>query len=627
MVIDIEESHGSPRRTCKAPLVASTVALAFCLTAAAEGFASDWAFDDGTLGGWMIQEGDWRVAGGALVHNDKHFKGGLAGRPGEVFGDVTVQADVRITEVFWNRLTVWAGILFGASSPVANGVWRDGYLLFVRVNGRVELIRLDGTCLGSRQTALDPQKEAVQLRIVVEGRRLCAYADGRLLIDVEDDRLVRGEVALVNYGNVATFDNVSISGKKVERRQADPVEPARPAPVRREPVKPLPRIGIRKVHGKPGEFFVRETGGPFAPKGFNHTVLAEGWHATFNVGTYDSEAMEATLSAMAALGANVIRVWGWGKQTESGFTAGPKARGLNGAYMDNFVDFLRRATANGIYVIPILDEVPHNAYYDYLAASDAGDWDVTGYNRQYLTAGPIAAKCAGAADFVRYVKEADEGLLSTVLGWSLANEVFVNHTEGPFYRDSGTVTTANGKTYDMADKDQRQACYDESIVHWANELAAAIKEVDPEALVTAGMWTSDAHGRKPRNGLIPDDNDPRRPPRPSVLAGPTSQLDFIDVHIYPWGGTPKVRREAHEWDAVMAGHIPAIVGEYGAFKRDSIDDARRVIREILRQARGMGYEGALFWVWDLTGAGHNAWSAVEEGLGQYVMELEADWGR
>lgn len=392
------------------------------------------------------------------------------------------------------------------------------------------------------------------------------------------------------------------------------------------PVEPLPRIAVRRTAGEPGAFYVRATGARFVPRGFNHTVLedGQGWHATFNEGTYDAKAMDATLAEMASLGANVIRVWAWGVQKEGGFTGGPDARGLNAAYMANFVDFLGRATRHGIYVIPILDEVPHNAYYDDVAARGsvgADNAQVTGYNRQYLARGPIAAKKAAAADFVRYVKGADAGLLHTILGWALANEAFVNHTEGPFCLTKGALTTANGRTYDMADKDQRQACYDEGIVHWANELASAIKAVDPQALVTAGMWTADAHGREPYNGLMPDDRDPRRPPRPSVLAGPGCRLDFLDVHIYPWDGTSTVRRDAHERDAVTASGTPAIVGEYGVFKRNTIEEARAMLREMLEQAYAMGYAGDLHWIWDLRHVPGQTWSAVEEGLGQYVMQL------
>ena len=153
-------------------------------------------------------------------------------------------------------------------------------------------------------------------------------------------------------------------------------------------------------------------------------------------------------------------------------------------------------------------------------------------------------------------------------------------------------------------------------------LAAAIKTVDPDALVTAGMWTADAHGRAPFNGLIPDGSAPRIPPRPSVLATPKSRLDFIDIHVYPWDGTATIRREAHEWDAVRRGHIPVIMGEFGVFKRNTIDEARTMLVEMLEQSTAMGYAGWLHWVWDMRSTPGQTWSAVEEGLARTLMHWQ-----
>jgi len=387
----------------------------------------------------------------------------------------------------------------------------------------------------------------------------------------------------------------------------------------------LGRISVEKAPGEPGRFFFRDTGATFHPKGFNHTVLehgGSGWHATFNAGVYDPESLENTLAAMRTAGANTVRVWAWGVQKAGGFTDAPAD--LNPAYLDNFLDFLRRAARHDLRVIAILDETPQGPHYR--ATADAasrasGMPPLSGHNGQYLDAGLIAAKRACAADFVRHIRECAPELLPAVLAWSLANEVCVTFTAEPFSNTQGTVTTCTGKSYDMADRGQRQACYDESILTWANEIASGIKTIDPDALVTAGMWTADAHGRAPNNGLWPDDRDPRIPPRPSVLAGPGCRLDFIDVHVYPWDGTARIRRDAHERDAVMAGHIPAIVGEYGVFKDRQIGETRTMLREMVRQAYALGYIGDLHWVWDLTRVSGQTWSAVEEGLAPFLMQL------
>lgn len=405
---------------------------------------------------------------------------------------------------------------------------------------------------------------------------------------------------------------------------AAPVEPIEDSPDRQQTTSPLPLIGTQMDETGARFLARRDTGERFVPRGFNHTVLehgSTGWHATFNTGKYNPEASEALLAEMARLGANTIRVWAWGTQNESGFTGGLKGEGLNPAYMDNCLDFLRRATAHRIYVVPILDETPHNAHYNRIndAAGDGvDDPAITGYNRQYLCAGPLAAKAAAARDFAAYIRDTDPALLPTVLGWALANEVCVRFDQGPFRNDTGEVRTATGRTYDMSDRTQRQACYDETILHWANTLAQAIKEIDPEALVTTGMWTSDAHGRPPVNYLIPDGRDPRIPPRPGILGGPNSKLDFIGVHIYPWDGTSKVRAETHERDLVV---LPAIVGEFGVFKNKPIDTARIMLREMLEQAHTIGYTGYLHWVWDLSMVEGQTWSAVEEDLASYLMQL------
>ncbi len=573
-------------------------------------FDRTWDFYDDDLQSWVAHSGIWEAEDDILVHQGTDKRAGLAAQPGLRFGEVVVETDLCIPEVFSDSETVWAGLLVHAANPAANGAWHDGYQCFVRANGLVELHRADGKALGAVQTRAQPLEETVRLGCAVRGTHIEVSVNGERVIETEDGACPNGEVALISFGAVAAFDNVRICGTRL-----DPdLESTQASPAPHAPVAALPRVALRK-----DGFFVKDSGARFTPRGFNHTVLAKNWHATFNIGTYDHAAMDKTLAAMEQLGANVIRVWIWGIQGETGFTGNPAARGLNSAYMENVADFLRLATKHRIYVIPVLDETPHNAYYDAVdaAASDGAAPDVTGYTRQYLLPGPIAAKVAAIRDFIEFLRDADAGLLNAVLGWSLANEIFVNYTDGPFAKTEGSVTIS-GKTYDLSDPEQRQRCYDDGILRWANTLADAVEAADPEALVTAGMWTSDAAGRAPAYGLLHQGQDVRVPPRPSVLGGPESKLDFIDVHVYPWDGTPTVRREMHERDAVVR---PAIVGEYGVFKNKTPEEARAMCKEMLAQAYGMGYLGDLFWIWDLVGVPGQTWSAVEEGLGAYVMGL------
>ncbi len=578
---------------------------------------------------WIPLQDGWALEDGMMTHPDPFFHGGVLALPALRFEDLAFEADVMIPDVYWDTESVWAGLLTRSPGPLDGGIWHGGYMFFIRADGRVSLVVPGGTDLAETETNLRPREEPIRLRIELEGEQIRCYADDTLVLEASDDRHAVGEVALTHFGNVAGFANVRLSGMALEPEPIEMVEPEHPTPKDHDPVDPLPAIGVRRSPEGQAEFYVRETAERFVPLGFNHTVLEErhsGWHYTFNVGLYDPDEMEGVLSEMADVGTNTIRVWIWGTQDEAGFTGGQDSRGLNGAYMENVVDFFQRATRHGIYVMPVMDETPHNAYYSAIAANAEREADadpaITGYNRNYLSPGPLAAKRMAVADFVRYIKETDPGLLRTVLGWSFANEVFVNHNQGPYLLSEGTVRTSTGQTYDMADKHERQASYDDAIKHFSNVLTEAVKSVDPDALTTIGMWTADAHGREPYNGLLPDDRDPRRPPRPAVLASDDCLLDFLDIHIYPWDGTSKVRPDAHEWDAVGPSAKPAIVGEYGVFKRNTIDEARVMLREMLEQAYDMGYQGSLHWVWDMTMVEGQTWSSVEEGLAEYIMDLD-----
>lgn len=389
---------------------------------------------------------------------------------------------------------------------------------------------------------------------------------------------------------------------------------------------PLPRIGVSVEPGQPGRFVVRETGAQFVPRGFNHTVLDGDppWHATFNTATYDPDAMEETLAEMAALGANTVRVWIWGTQDAGGFTGERDGEGINPAYVDNVVDFLRRAARHRIHVFAVLDGIPRNATYQAIADAHRAEEPVhaAGYNAHVLDSGWIEAKAQAIRDFVGAIQARDASVLSTVMAWSFSNEQFLTTRHPPFDLMEGLITTPAGNTYDLSDPAQRRACADESVLHWANRLTAALKGADPGALATVGMWTADAHGRAPDNGLPLDGRDPRIPPRPSVLGGAESALDFISIHIYPWDRTSAVSAEHHEHAAVMAVGKPLLVGEYGVFPHQhSVDEARTILREMLEQAYAMGYAGDLFWIWDLRHIEYQTYSAVEHDFGRYVMNL------
>jgi hypothetical protein len=543
------------------------------------------------------------------------------------YRDVSLSATVRVTREFGSAGQTWTGLVLRAQTPYDTGPWRNAYLVLVRARGGVELLAMGHGSLGRADIPdLDSRTTAVRLRAEAVGDRIRVWVDGSLCLDIEDSTWQGGAVGVVNFANTAEFHGLHVEGTALHPDAVlEPVVPDHPRPDTAPPVTPLPRIRIDSRRDGPSQFRHADTGQRFLPQGFNHTVLSGGSHATLDPDVYDPQEMEAILAAMRDLGANALRLWFWtGNHRPLGFCGPQTTSGLDPAYMANVLDLLRRATRHGIYVMPILDEPPANRFYDSIVSrvsAAAPCPAVSGYNRRFLSPGFISAKAQAAQDFVSYIRDADPGLLSTVLAWQLGNELFANADEGPFVLESGVVQTASGH-YDMADKLSRQACWDEGIRHWCNELTKALKEVDPDGLVMAGMWTADAQARPPINGLYHRPErfpDGRVPPRPSVLTGPPSLLDALDIHIYPWGNSSQVRPPAHEWIEVVTGGKPIVCGEYGAFRNVDYNEGCRRIGHIRDQAYAMGYQGSLFWSWSLEGTYH----AQEGGIAELVAPRNA----
>ena len=92
----------------------------------------------------------------------------------------------------------------------------------------------------------------------------------------------------------------------------------------------------------------------------------------------------------------------------------------------------------------------------------------------------------------------------------------------------------------MSSSAERQACADNNMLHYVAGVSEAIHAVVPDVLVTVGMFTFSAVGKAGPNGLRHVSGDNRYPFRPLVLltaATAQSGLGFVDVHVYPVGGS------------------------------------------------------------------------------------------
>ena len=321
------------------------------------------------------------------------------------------------------------------------------------------------------------------------------------------------------------------------------------------------------------EFYDRVTGERFVPRGadYIHWVSRPSpgrgdiWvDALFNTSFGELDQAEAELGQMAALGFNTVRMWKnacWG---EVGGCIGDPAGGLSDAYLDNMTTFLRLAKSYGIYVVFTDDWFPDDGGYN--QEYDRGCCvTFSGYNTIYLNEHGIAAERMYWEDFIQGLIERGAPL-EAVLAYELKNEAFYEGESPPLNQASGTVTTANGSTYDMADAQDRVRMMEEGWLFWIEQLRNSILELDPTALVTMGFFVQQ-EPNPVREG------DPRLVYLDRVVR--ESQLDFLDFHAYP-GYDLSMQGHVENFAMTGAGDKLIVMGEFGADKQNysSADRAR-----------------------------------------------------
>jgi len=383
-----------------------------------------------------------------------------------------------------------------------------------------------------------------------------------------------------------------------------------------------------------GRFVVKETGAPFFPMGFNYIDLrmddqGHDYHDTFNPSRYDSLTVSSILSEIAEGGFNTVRVFTDVAMSSNSVVSAWEDTELAPAYMQCVADFLEQAHAQGLYVV--LTFSLHPATERYLSLFDTLE-NVAGMNAAYMNPGYIAAKRLYLRDFIQALSQlAPERMKDTVLAIDPQNEVahYVDHT--PFVLSSGTVTPANGKTYDLAsDKVQLS---DEMAVYWVDEMAEEIRLQVPGVLVDINVYTHFAVGRSIGDFQMYGTTNAydwrdRYPFCPEALA--QSAADFCDLHIYTADAANLLEElESIEFSAVSsawnAAGKPIIVGEFGAFKELlSLDESVPWKREELEIFKEIGFQGWLYWTYQCD-AQDNMWHAADGDGAIFDMLKQCIW--
>ncbi|HSD84986.1 MAG TPA: cellulase family glycosylhydrolase [Anaerolineae bacterium] len=351
------------------------------------------------------------------------------------------------------------------------------------------------------------------------------------------------------------------------------------------------RIGIRVIDGI-GEFYDRVTGEKFTPRGMNYIRLA--WqakadgskvfgHSLFDPDHYDHRRVNSDLEKMHADAYNVVRVF------LSPDTMSADTGGLSPDYMVNIADFLKLAKANQIYVMFTLDWIPGGRYGEILNQDCCSTFALM--NANFLPPAGLRANQVFYQDFIRELIKRDAPI-EYVLSYELRNEMFYDGDQPPLSMNSGTVVTANGKSYDLSNPADKQRMLDENLVFWIDAMRTSILQVDPTALVSVGFFQPQFPNRS-RIG------DPRiAVTEPAIWQ---SHADFIDLHAYP-GFELNLRQYMENFGLREMQAKPIIMGEFGSeVKRfASIDMAARRFVDWQVESCKYGFDGWIFWTWDLT---------------------------
>ena len=393
-----------------------------------------------------------------------------------------------------------------------------------------------------------------------------------------------------------------------------------------------------KIVIKDGKFVGQDTGKPFTVNGMNYIGLRYGDHSTFEPefgmtdAYYDYRKSETLLKTLSKHGYNTVRVFiiPGGREDQNLGLGGiyGETEGLYVPYMENFVDFLKRAQKYGIYVLPCFgeNEMVHNEYFNQLSL---------GAEKQSIlfTEDGIQAKKQMIKSFLTYIRQRDESLLDTILGLSMQNEFAFYSNAAPFNVTTGTYTFLDGTKYDMTDADSRRALANAALQNYYKEMKQAIHSVDSEMLLAEGTYTLLAvfKNYEDSKGIFPSSENPAHPM--TAVEYLQTEIDFLDMHVYRYGQKGTAEEVFQKNFESMLLHTdkakelmkvkPIIMGEYAAFSSDveeqTLEQGKAFAMGLRDEAMAHGFQGALYWTVD-TFEQTNIWALMQDG-GAFLEEM------
>jgi len=353
------------------------------------------------------------------------------------------------------------------------------------------------------------------------------------------------------------------------------------------------RIGVRTIDGV-GEFFDRETGERFVPRGTNYNILkvvddpANGHTAldvTLSTDFYAPDQVEADLTAMEDLGYNIVRIM----PETCGGTGCVATWRINPEWVANLVDFLARAKEHGIYVWIASNTLPDVGYY-VQASHSLDDAHFQSVNTEFLAPGAVGVYAEYFHDLISEMI-AQGAAMDAVFGYELRQEQSFDSSAPPLSLTKGSVTAANGKTYDLGMADERLRMADEGLIYWIDTIRGVIRDLDPTAIVSIGFFApNEPH-------MIRDLSDSRLV---RSVASFGSTADFLDFHVYPTPGVADLAVYVDNFQMLGRDEKPIVMGELAAFHwYPTAAAGAQALHDLQVESCDVGFDGWLIWSWDI----------------------------
>ncbi len=345
----------------------------------------------------------------------------------------------------------------------------------------------------------------------------------------------------------------SITPGVTQQTSAIPSPTLRPTPA---PEVAEHRIGTHLIYGI-AEFYDRQGMTHFIPRGVNYAILVPVLdhyeNRLFAAGFYDHKRTQADFASLAAAGYNTVRIVVDGCTSGDSCIGVANGQGMNLAYLDNIADLMSVAKENHLFLLMASQGLPDLGGYATAGNRESGTLFAPYRNSQLLTRAGIDATKLYWADLLvgLAIRQAP---FDVILGWELLDEGYYEYDKPPFSLREGTVTPANGKTYDMYMLAQKQALATDSMRYYINQVRQTIITYDPTALVTMGLIAPD----KPNEWR---EGDNRYLVTGDLLS--LSTLDFFDLHTDPGVG---LSMDEAVQNFGLGAHVskPVVMGEVGA---------------------------------------------------------------